>query len=138
MRKLIAFSTAVAVVGVCALLIASTAVAVAAEKSMKAKSETMSGTIDAVNADARTLTLKVKTKAHEVSWSDSTKIAWKHGKAASKEQQEMAAPTAADLKAGEMATVKAEKGADGKLMAEEIWIHPKAMHATSTKTATKK
>ena len=94
-----------------------------------AKTETISGKVVSVNADARTIKLassmkgadgKETSKEVELTWSETTKLAWKNDK--------MTAATATDLKMGTEITVKSE-ARDGKTVASEIWLHPVAAAA---------
>jgi hypothetical protein len=116
-------------------LLAAAAVALAAASSFaeegKAapagpKADKIWGTVTAVDATAKTMTIKGKDKDAEVLWTDATKFAFKEAKA----KPEPA--TATDVKVGSHVSVKCEKLADGKIQALSIWIskggeHPKAM-----------
>lgn len=91
--------------------------------------EKIFGQIDSVSVDSKLLTIKEKDKEVQVIWTDATKVAWKSGKAKPE------ATTAADLKAGEHVSVRAEKTADGKLDATSIWIYKPMEHAPKAESA---
>jgi hypothetical protein len=115
LRKLGVMLPALAILGFMTLPLVNAA-------ATKTKTQTVVGTIAAVNADAKSLSIKETAKGKEtgktidVTWTDTTKLAWKPVK------KDKSTPTVADLKADAHVTVKAEVGADGKLTALTITL----------------
>jgi hypothetical protein len=81
------------------------------------------GKVSTVDLEGKVLTLKGKDgKETTVTWTDGTKLAWRAGKG------KPVAANSSDLKVGQRVTAQVVPGADGTLVAQNIWIR-KAMPA---------